>query len=133
MAQAVELTGQKCVACRADSPRVTEAEIGSFHPQVPEWELLDDVGVLKLRRVYRFKDFAGALAFTNRVGEIAEDEGHHPLVSTEWGRVARCGGGRTRSRGCTSTISSWRRRRMGYLIVGRGRMASRESVGTLRL
>ena len=39
MAQAVELTGQKCVACRADSPRVTEAEIGSFHPQVPEWEL----------------------------------------------------------------------------------------------
>ena len=88
MAQAVELTGQKCVACRADSPRVTEAEIGSFHPQVPEWELLDDGGVLKLRRVYRFKDFAGALAFTNRVGEIAEDEGHHPLVSTEWGRVA---------------------------------------------
>ena len=46
----------------------------------------DDVGVLKLRRVYRFKDFAGALAFTNRVGEIAEDEGHHPLVSTEWGQ-----------------------------------------------
>lgn len=86
MAQAVGLTGQKCVACRADSPRVTEEQIASFKPQVPEWELLDD-GILKLRRVYRFKDFAGALAFTNHVGDIAEDEGHHPLVSTEWGRA----------------------------------------------
>ena len=87
MVQAAELTGQKCVACRADSPRVTEEQIASFKPQVPEWDLLDDGGILKLCRVYRFKDFAGALAFTNRIGVIAEDEGHHPLISTEWGRA----------------------------------------------
>ncbi len=87
MAQTEMLTQQRCVACRADSPRVTEAEIAAFQPQVPDWELLDDGGVLKLRRAYRFRDFAGALAFTNRIGVIAEEEGHHPLISTEWGRV----------------------------------------------
>ncbi len=87
MTQVLELTGQKCVACRADSPRATPEQIAAFQPQVPDWGLLDDSGTLKLRRVYRFKDFAGALTFTNRIGDIAEDEGHHPLISTEWGRV----------------------------------------------
>ncbi len=87
MIQPQELAQQKCVACRADSPRVTEIEIAELHAQAPEWELLEDGHIFKLRRIYPFKDFARALAFTNRVGEIAEDEGHHPLVSTEWGRV----------------------------------------------
>jgi 4a-hydroxytetrahydrobiopterin dehydratase len=44
-------------------------------------------GVDRLQRVYRFKNFVEALAFTNRVGQIAEAEGHHPLLITEWGRV----------------------------------------------
>ncbi len=87
MTQSQTLTQEKCVACRADSPRVTEQEIATFHPHVPEWEILDDAGVLKLRRVYRFRDFAAPLTFTNSIGEAAEDEGHHPQITTEWGRV----------------------------------------------
>ena len=87
MAQSQTLTQEKCVACRADSPRVTEQEIAVFHPHVPEWEILDDSGVLKLRRVYRFRDFAAPLTFTNSIGATAEDEGHHPQITTEWGRV----------------------------------------------
>src|SRR5512135_2978868 len=77
----------KCVACRADSPRVTEAEIAELQPQVPDWQLLDRDGILQLERVYKFKNFVEALAFTNRVGEAAEEEGHHPAILLEWGRA----------------------------------------------
>ena len=55
--------------------------------QLPEWQIVRQDGVDRLQRVYPFKDFVAALAFTNRVGEIAEIEGHHPLLITEWGRV----------------------------------------------
>ena len=81
------LTAEKCVACRRDAPQVTAAEIAELQPQIPDWELVELDGVKRLRRVFSFDDFASALAFTNRVGEIAEDEGHHPALLTEWGRV----------------------------------------------
>jgi len=81
------LTAQKCVACRRDAPTVTDAEIAELQPQVPDWELVEIDGVKRLRRVFAFDDFAQALAFTNAVGAIAEEEGHHPALLTEWGRV----------------------------------------------
>jgi 4a-hydroxytetrahydrobiopterin dehydratase len=81
------LLQMKCVACRADSPRVTEAELAEFRPQVPDWQLLERDGIPRLERAYRFKNFAEALTFTNRVGELAEAEGHHPAILTEWGKV----------------------------------------------
>jgi 4a-hydroxytetrahydrobiopterin dehydratase len=81
------LAGMTCVACRADAPTVTDNEIAELHPQVADWELVEEDGIKRLRRVFRFADFAEALAFTNRIGEIAEEEGHHPALLTEWGRV----------------------------------------------
>jgi 4a-hydroxytetrahydrobiopterin dehydratase len=81
------LTKEKCTACRRDSPRATEAEIGELKPQIPEWTLLEREGIERLERVYPFANFAEALRFTNRVGELAEEEGHHPAILTEWGRV----------------------------------------------
>ena len=81
------LTSEKCVACRRDSPRVTAAEIAELKPEIPDWELLERDGIERLERVFRFADFPGALAFTNRVGALAEEEGHHPALLTEWGRV----------------------------------------------
>ncbi len=81
------LTQERCVACRADSPRVTDAEIAELQPQIPEWTIVEREGIPRLERVYRFKDFVSALAFTNKVGELAEAEGHHPAILTEWGRV----------------------------------------------
>lgn len=82
-----ELTSERCVACRRDAPRVTEAEIAELKPLVPEWEMVERDGIPRLERVYSFPDFAQALAFTGRVGELAEREGHHPALLTEWGRV----------------------------------------------
>ena len=81
------LTGMKCVACRRDAPKVTAAEIAEYHPQVSEWELIERDEIKRLERLFQFDGFAQALAFTNHVGELAEEEGHHPALLTEWGRV----------------------------------------------
>ena len=81
------LTAEKCVACRRDAPTVTDAEIAELHPQVPEWKLVEPDGIKRLRRVFLFDDFAQALAFTDAVGAVAEAQGHHPALLTEWGRT----------------------------------------------
>ncbi|HEX5500193.1 MAG TPA: 4a-hydroxytetrahydrobiopterin dehydratase [Thermomicrobiales bacterium] len=86
-ATAARLASERCVACRADAPAVTPQEIAELSPLIPEWDLLDRDGVPRLTRTFRFPDFAAALAFTDRVGALAEAEGHHPALLTEWGRV----------------------------------------------
>ncbi|MCI0488805.1 MAG: 4a-hydroxytetrahydrobiopterin dehydratase [Blastocatellia bacterium] len=82
-----ELARMKCVACRRDAPLVTDEEIAELHPQVSEWEIVERDRIKRLERVFKFSNFAEALAFTNRVGRAAEEEGHHPALLTEWGRV----------------------------------------------
>ncbi len=82
------LTAESCVACRRDAPTVTEAETAELHAEVPDWEVVEIDGVRRLRRAFGFDDFAQALAFTDAVGALAEDEGHHPSLLTEWGRVS---------------------------------------------
>ncbi len=81
------LSQQKCTACRKGEPTVTDAEIAEAHPQVPAWQIIERDGIKRLQRAFTFSDFVQALAFTNRVGELAESEGHHPALLTEWGRV----------------------------------------------
>jgi 4a-hydroxytetrahydrobiopterin dehydratase len=81
------LSTERCVACRSDSPRVTEAEIADLRREISEWQLVVRDNIARLERVFRFPSFADALAFTNRVGALAEAEGHHPALLTEWGRV----------------------------------------------
>jgi 4a-hydroxytetrahydrobiopterin dehydratase len=76
-----------CTACRADAPRVTDEEIAELKPQIPDWQIIERDGIRRLERVFRLKDFAQALAFTNKVGAIAEAEGHHPALLTQWGSV----------------------------------------------
>jgi len=84
---AVDLVQERCVACRRGAPRVTPEEIAELSPQIPDWELTEVDGVPRLVRTFRFPDFAAALAFGQRVGELAEAEGHHPALLTEWGKV----------------------------------------------
>jgi 4a-hydroxytetrahydrobiopterin dehydratase len=81
------LTRQTCVACRRDAPTVTEEEVAELLPQIPEWELVEIDGIKRLRRVFPSQNFADALALTSRVGALAEAEGHHPALLTEWGRT----------------------------------------------
>lgn len=82
-----ELADMKCVACRGTEPVVSPAEAEEYLLQVPEWKLIEVEGVQHLTRTFKFKDFAAALEFTDRVGAIAEAEDHHPRLVTEWGRV----------------------------------------------
>ena len=81
------LAGMRCVACRRDEPTVSDAELAELRPQIPEWEVVELDGIKRLRRVFPFPDFAAALEFTDRVGALAEHEGHHPALLTEWGRT----------------------------------------------
>lgn len=89
MIQVMEkLLEQKCKACRAGAPPVTPEEIRTLQPQVPEWRIIIEEAIPKLDRVFRFRDFKDAIAFTDAVGAAAEEQGHHPRLVTEWGRVA---------------------------------------------
>lgn len=81
------LANQTCEACRADAPRLSDAQIAELQLEAPEWELLVVDGEKRLRRVFKFKNFAEALAFTQRVGDLAEEADHHPALLTEWGKV----------------------------------------------
>ena len=81
------LKQMKCVACRKDAPTLTDAEIAELHPQVLDWDIVELDGIKRLRRVFSARDFAEALEFTNRVGELADEQGHHPALLTEWGKT----------------------------------------------
>jgi len=82
-----ELAKQTCVACRGGEPPMTDTEIQETRGEVPDWQVVERDGIKRLERVFRFDNFRSALAFTHRVGEIAEAQGHHPALLTEWGRV----------------------------------------------
>jgi 4a-hydroxytetrahydrobiopterin dehydratase len=81
------LAQMRCIACRGDAPTATDAEIADLHRQVADWELVEIDGIKRLRRAFVADDFAQALEFTRKVGELAEKEGHHPALLTEWGRT----------------------------------------------
>ncbi|MED5388088.1 MAG: 4a-hydroxytetrahydrobiopterin dehydratase [Pseudomonadota bacterium] len=81
------LTTQSCTACRADAPRVTDQERQELTPQIPEWIQVEEDGIEKLQRHFSFRNFVEALDFTNQVANLAEDEGHHPAILTEYGKV----------------------------------------------
>ena len=82
-----ELAQMKCVACRGGEPMLTDAEIAALQPDVPGWQVIEVEGVKRLERTFKLKNFIEAMAFTNKIGMIAEKEDHHPLIVTEWGRV----------------------------------------------
>lgn len=81
------LSQMQCEACRADAPKVSDDELKTLLAQIPDWSIEVRDGIMQLEKNYRFSNFADALAFTNRVGEISEQAGHHPAILTEWGSV----------------------------------------------
>jgi 4a-hydroxytetrahydrobiopterin dehydratase len=82
-----DLIKQRCLPCRADTPPLTTAEINGLKKQVADWEVVNQDGVPQLQRTFRFPDFAEALQFTNEIGEIAEEQGHHPVITLTYGAV----------------------------------------------
>ena len=76
-----------CEPCSAGSQPLTAAECDALLQQLSGWQIESDEGVAPLCERYRFADFDQALAFTNRIGDIARQHDHHPSLLTEWGMV----------------------------------------------
>ena len=83
----VELSQQSCEACRTDAPRISDADLKALMPNIPDWSIVVVNNIMRLNREFDFKNFEQAMAFSNRVGGIAETAGHHPAILTEWGKV----------------------------------------------
>ena len=81
------LIEQTCIPCEGNLPAASDVEIAELKPQVPDWNIIIEDGEKRLQRVYEFPDFKSAIFFSVAVGEEAEKEGHHPMLTTEWGKV----------------------------------------------
>ena len=81
------LTEQHCEACKADAAKVTDEELAQLITEIPDWVSASENGILKLRRIFKFSDYVQAVAFTNKVANLAEAENHHPEILLEWGMV----------------------------------------------
>jgi 4a-hydroxytetrahydrobiopterin dehydratase len=79
-----QLADKKCVPCRGGVPPLKGNELKRLHANVPEWTVTNEH---HLHREFRFPDFKQALAFVNRVGEVAEEQGHHPDILLAWGKA----------------------------------------------
>jgi 4a-hydroxytetrahydrobiopterin dehydratase len=83
----INLAAGKCVPCRGGEPSLAEAEIADLMSHVPQWQTIMQDNILRLQRIFKFKNYAQAVDFTNKIAAIAEEEDHHPLVILEWGKV----------------------------------------------
>lgn len=79
-----ELAKKNCVPCRGGVPPLSGAELQKYSVEVPQWKVVDDHHIT---RSFAFKDFRGALNFVNQVGELAEQQGHHPDILLAWGKA----------------------------------------------
>ena len=74
-----------CKPCREDVPPLTEDELRKLRAQLDGWDVVE---AHHLSKTYKFPDFVTALGFVDRVGELAEQQGHHPDIHLAWGKVA---------------------------------------------
>jgi 4a-hydroxytetrahydrobiopterin dehydratase len=81
------LADKTCVPCRGGTPPLKGKELAAIHQQLPEYAQWTVVNEHHIVRSYKFPDFRSALAFVNKVGELAEAQGHHPDILLGWGKV----------------------------------------------
>ena len=81
---AEQLADKFCAPCRGGVPPLNGKELKRLHDQVPQWKVVKSH---RLQRDFRFPDFKQALDFVNRVGAIAEEQGHHPDILLAWGKA----------------------------------------------
>jgi 4a-hydroxytetrahydrobiopterin dehydratase len=79
-----DLASKTCVPCRGGVPPLKGEELASLLKQVDGWSVVEEHHITK---TLKFPDFRKALDFTNRVGELAEEQGHHPDIYLAWGKV----------------------------------------------
>ena len=83
----INLLSENCVQLSRGTAALSSDDASALLANVPGWEIMDRNGMPSLVKIYKFPNFAAALSFTNRIGQQAEDQDHHPAILTEWGRV----------------------------------------------
>jgi len=79
-----DLASKTCVPCRGGVDALGPGAVTALLPQVPQWKVIDNH---HLTRTFAFPDFLQALEFVNRVGAVAEEQGHHPDILLAWGKA----------------------------------------------
>ncbi|MFZ0636671.1 MAG: 4a-hydroxytetrahydrobiopterin dehydratase [Candidatus Acidiferrales bacterium] len=79
-----DLADQNCVPCRGGVPPLAGEELAKLSHEVPQWKVVDGHHIT---RTFTFPDFVQALAFVNKVGALAEEQGHHPDILLSWGKA----------------------------------------------
>jgi len=79
-----KLAEKKCVPCKGGVPPLAGKDLDALAKEVPSWKVIDAHHIV---RAFEFPDFAQALAFANKVGAIAEEQGHHPDITISWGKA----------------------------------------------
>lgn len=82
-----ELVQQRCIPCRGDEPPISEEEIIKLMQHIPEWDIVEREGVPTLQRSFKLDDFNKALQFSMKIGEVADEEDHHPILIIQWGKA----------------------------------------------
>ena len=80
------LSKRHCEACRVGSLPVTDSELKIFSENFKEWELLNENGIRKIKKQFKFPNFQEALSFTIKMGKLSEEQGHHPLLTDYSGK-----------------------------------------------
>lgn len=81
------LSDQQCEACHPDAPKATEDEKQRLSAEVPDWNIVEIDGEEQLKRTFKLRNFVQAQAFANKVGDLAEEVDHHPVIVLEYGKV----------------------------------------------
>jgi 4a-hydroxytetrahydrobiopterin dehydratase len=79
-----ELASKTCVSCRGGEPALTGAELAELEKQVPGWKVVNGHHIVAL---FKFPNFRQALLFVDRVGELADEQNHHPDILLAWGKA----------------------------------------------
>lgn len=79
-----ELASKKCVPCKGGVPPLKGEALQALQKQVEGWDVVEEHHLFK---TFKFPDFRTALDFVNRAGEVAETEGHHPVITLTWGKA----------------------------------------------
>lgn len=81
---ASELASKQCIPCRGGVPPLEGKELAQLSSQLPDWQVIEG---RRIERSFKFPNFKSALAFVNRIGELSEQQGHHPDLCFGWGYV----------------------------------------------
>ncbi len=82
-----ELAQLHCSQIKANTPCLNKSDISQLEAKLRGWRTCEKDDELRLEKIFKFDDFRKAVAFTNRIAQVANEEDHHPAILTEWGKV----------------------------------------------